>query len=141
MKSCANCKELKVLSEFYNDKRHKRDGKMSRCKKCHTLLTLRWREKNRDRVRALDREFRQRNPGKVRADRAKRHAAQMQAVPSWMTRDHLQQIRQFYANCPKGMEVDHIVPLRGKQVRGLHVIWNLRYLNRSDNRRKSNKFE
>jgi len=45
-------------------------------------------------------------------------------------------IKQFYANCPPGYEVDHIIPIsRG----GLHVLENLQYLTITENRRKSNK--
>jgi hypothetical protein len=82
---------------------------------------------------------RKRNSGKARADRAKRHATKLQATPKWITKEQLNEMWQFYSNCPEGYEVDHIVPLRGKQVKGLHIIWNLQYLPKEENRRKSNK--
>lgn len=45
-------------------------------------------------------------------------------------------IREFYANCPPGYEVDHIIPISKG---GLHVLENLQYLPKIENRRKSNK--
>lgn len=47
-------------------------------------------------------------------------------------------IGNFYKNCPKGYEVDHIIPLsRG----GKHILSNLQYLTISENRRKYNKLD
>lgn len=67
---------------------------------------------------------------KRRADRARR-------TPRWAD---MIAIRQFYANCPKGYQVDHIIPLRGKYVSGLHVVENLQYPTPSENRRKHNVY-
>ena len=45
-------------------------------------------------------------------------------------------IKEFYDNCPKGHEVDHIIPISKG---GLHTLENLQYLTIAENRRKSNK--
>ena len=45
-------------------------------------------------------------------------------------------IRQFYADCPVGFEIDHIIPISKG---GLHDLSNLQYLTITENRRKSNK--
>jgi hypothetical protein len=48
-------------------------------------------------------------------------------------------IKKFYKNMPKGMVGDHIIPLQGKKVSGLHVSWNLQYLVSNENYVKHNK--
>ena len=58
-------------------------------------------------------------------------------TPKWAD---LEAIKEIYLNCPEGYEVDHIIPLHGKYVSGLHISSNLQYLSKADNRRKSNKF-
>lgn len=71
-----------------------------------------------------------------RARETKRRAAKLKATPKFADDAT---IREIYLNCPPGMHVDHIVPLQGREVCGLHVEWNLQYLPGSENCRKSNK--
>lgn len=68
---------------------------------------------------------------------AKRRAAKLQRTPPW---SETEAIQQFYRNCPAGMTVDHIIPLQGELVSGLHVLKNLQYLTHSANSKKSNIF-
>ena len=69
---------------------------------------------------------------------ALRRSRQLQRTPPWADLD---QIAAMYKNCPKGFHVDHIIPLNGKNVSGLHTIDNLQYLPGKENLCKSNKFE
>ena len=81
--------------------------------------------------------------GVVRAEGAKRRAAKIQQSPTWADQKEIKEIYKEAVLITKATgikhEVDHIVPLRGKNVRGLHVASNLRIITASENRKKSNK--
>jgi hypothetical protein len=105
--------------------------------------TKEWVKKNPERKRQMDREFAANNPSLVTSYKAKRRAAMLKAAPSWLTEEHHRQIKAVYAEARRlseetGVphEVDHIVPLQGKVVSGLHVPWNLRPLPRVENNRR-----
>jgi hypothetical protein len=59
------------------------------------------------------------------------------AVPKWVDREALYQV---YLKCPKSWTVDHIIPLKGDLVSGLHVPENLQYMPVDDNCNKGNRF-
>ena len=51
------------------------------------------------------------------------------------------QIGLMYKFRPKKMTLDHIIPLNGDLVSGLHVPWNFQYLSEKDNVKKNNSFD
>ena len=165
MKKCFKCNINKPLNEFCSDKRRP-DGKGSECLACKRLRSKKYRKQGKDKEYWQKEEVKQRkrewnkkdyklNKEKYRSNNkkwikenykrhrrnqtascAKYRALKKKATPPWA---NLEAIRQFYLNCPEGMEVDHIIPLQNDKVCGLHVLENLQYLSRSDNAKKSNK--
>jgi 5-methylcytosine-specific restriction endonuclease McrA len=89
------------------------------------------------RYAALQR-YRAKNRGRFAAYCAKHRALRVQRTPGWADLDAIQ---EFYQGCPQGHHVDHIVPISGKHVSGLHVLENLQYLPARENSRKANKHE
>ena len=98
-------------------------------------------EKRRNRA-----EYKDRNVDVVRADTSVRKRRHREATPRWLTPAERLQMRDLYVQARKLTEltreryvVDHIVPLRGEAVCGLHVPWNLRVITQDENLKKSNK--
>jgi hypothetical protein len=88
------------------------------------------------------------NPSAYKANATARKKHVKLATPKWVDRGLKKQVAEFYkiaeelqwlSNEP--LHVDHIVPLRGAEVCGLHVPWNLQVLPASENLTKSNKHE
>ena len=77
---------------------------------------------------------------------ASRRSRKLGATPIWLTKEQKSHITDFYwlakdleAISGQKYHVDHIVPLQGKQVCGLHVPWNLQVIPADINISKSNK--
>lgn len=101
---------------------------------------------NKERLAAYQADYRKANPGKVNARTAKRRAAKLKATPPWTTKEQFKEMEALYIEAARltketgiPYEVDHIEPLQSKEICGLHVLSNLRIIQRSPNRRKSNK--
>jgi hypothetical protein len=88
-------------------------------------------------LRELARRYRKAKPELYNAISANYRAKRLQRIPAWAD---LEAIRKFYGARPEGYHVDHIIPLNGKDVSGLHVLNNLQYLPAEENIKKNNKF-
>ena len=91
-------------------------------------------------------DYKDRNVDVVRADTSVRKRRHREATPAWLTKEERLQMRELYVHARKltavtgeRYVVDHIVPLRGESVCGLHVPWNLRVITQDENLKKSNK--
>lgn len=157
MKACTKCQVHKESAEFSARKKSP-DGLAYVCKACHNS----WQDKNKayrlsyyaaydlsrcearkvvyqsdkSRHAARSKVWHRNNLAKHAAKQAKRRASLLKQTPPWAD---LGAIQKFYLNCPKGFHVDHVVPLKGKEVRGLHTLENLQYLPASINLSKGNR--
>ena len=97
-----------------------------------------WSKDNVIKVRKSKRKYTAANRGKCNALLAKRRAAKLQATPSWFEKNL---VKTVYLKAKEwGFEVDHIVPLQGKTVCGLHCWANLQLLDSSLNSGKKNYY-
>ena len=122
-KFCLSCEAEKAIDQF-GVRKGSKDGYREYCYDCRKNLA------KSDYLRHKDRYI-----WNARA----RQTGLKQACPVWLTKEQRIQLTEIYNNCPKGYDVDHIIPLKGKTVCGLHVPWNLRYLPELLNGRKYNK--
>lgn len=162
MKTCKDCKQEKNLSDFYKAKTCK-DGHHSYCKICHNSRSKdkyyekhdenrarlsKYYEDNHEKEKAARREHYQKNKSIYLFNFYKREERLKEATPTWLTDLMLSEIKQLYKQRQQlseliGIEyhVDHIVPIQGETVCGLHVPWNLQVITAEENLKKSNKYE
>ena len=106
-----------------------------------------FRARNKEKITAEYKDWVQANRGKRNASNSKRRAAKMKRTPGWLTKEDLGKIQEFYTVAQKktrieGIEyhVDHIIPLQGKNISGLHVLDNLQVIRAVDNLSKHNRY-
>jgi hypothetical protein len=105
--------------------------------------TKAWGLANPEKKAAAAKKRREEKRAVHRAYGAAYRAKMRQAMPKWLTAAQRQEIVAFYKEAQRltketGIqhEVDHIVPLSGRTVCGLHVPWNLRVLTRQQNNQR-----
>ena len=142
--TCVECRKIKDRERYYADplktkelvaKKYHKHAEKLREKRRISYAANSEKEKEDSKIRS--REWRKNNPAHRNALKRKYIADKIKRTPIWA---NLSEIVEFYKGCPNGYHVDHIYPLRGKYVSGLHVIENLQYLTAKENMSKNNRF-
>ena len=130
---------------------HNYSSELKRCPQCEKVKNTEYKlknkaqiaikkkiynENNKEKIAKIQKEYIDNNRSKIRAKNAKRRASKLSATPSWADQVAIQEI---YAQCPEGYHVDHIEPLQGKNICGLHIASNLQYLTPEENLSKGNR--
>ena len=102
----------------------------------------------KEKIDAANKQYRALHPHKHAAKEMRRRLAKMQRTPAWVDADGKWMIEQAYELAALRtkmlgvpFEVDHIVPLQGKNASGLYVPENIQVILALENRAKSNRFE
>lgn len=128
----------------------------------HALSTKLWRDANKDKCYEAGRQWRQKHPEKcnilssewrsrnrdiMNSLKAKRRADLLDRFPKWLSIDEKWMIGQAYALAKLRTEVtgfdwhvDHVIPLRGQLVSGLHTPYNLQVIPATTNLQKGNRY-
>ena len=106
------------------------------CKECDNSRKRDYRLNNLEKCKDSSNKHYENNKSDYIARNAKRKASKLNASPIWADLD---KIKLIYKLRPDSYHVDHILPLQGKLVCGLHVENNLQYLLAKDNLSKGNK--
>jgi hypothetical protein len=106
-----------------------------------------WQEANWVKYLGISSSWKRRNRGHVNAKTKERRLSQIQRTPKWLTDQDFAGIKKFYDLAHELSQaygfpwhVDHIIPLQGETVSGLHVVDNLQIMPGSENSRKGNRF-
>ncbi len=107
----------------------------------YSAKSMRWAAENKERYLQNRRNHYARNSA-VEIARVRRRQGKIKHGELLMNQAELAEVQGMYDFCKifKGFEVDHVIPLNGKTVSGLHILGNLQVLPIKENRSKSNKF-
>ena len=141
-KVCVSTRKSQYLStKNYNKKKYWADPESNKERK------KQWAKDNPEKVNSYKRDYRKKEPLKHLYWDTLKWVSRKQRVPVWLSEEQKKEIEYFYWLAKdlqrvsgEKYQVDHIVPLKGKTVCGLHVPWNLQVLPSDINNKKSNNF-
>ena len=151
-RQCNTCKEIKPIKEFSIRTRTRTDGSKyittpASCKVCRNQKAVKYRNENQEAIRAYRKSPKRKADNKMR-QKIKEIRKSHPAVPNWLTLEQKKEIRKLHLKQRqirdtqnKEYHIDHIVPLNGETVCGLHVPWNLQRIPEKENLSKSNNWE
>jgi hypothetical protein len=109
--------------------------------------TAEYYEVNKEQIKQYQLDYKKQNPAKVNALSKKRKTGKKQRTPTWLTEIHFERMETQYklANILTKLtgqlhHVDHIIPLHGKNVSGLHTPTNLQVIPAKQNLQKGISF-
>jgi hypothetical protein len=162
---CTECVKLQSTAwRIANPEKHSASMQkwIENNRELHATRVKRWQAANKDKVREDAKAWARANPDKVKAKtlrHIKKHpdaytaravasvARRAKRVPQWLTSDDRWLMREAYKLAKLRTqlfgfiwEVDHIIPLRGEFVSGLHVPTNLQVIPKTENRNKRNHY-
>jgi hypothetical protein len=107
-----------------------------------------FRNANKELIKIRKKTYAQNNTDIINTNVAKRKAAKLQRIPKWTTETDLWMIKEIYALSALRTKltgvlwhVDHILPLQGEIVSGLHTPFNMQVIPAIENIKKSNNYE
>jgi hypothetical protein len=107
-------------------------------------ISLSWQRSNKDKLKNYRHKYYENNKSEYLAYTRYRQATKKLRTPKWINPKEFigiyKEAKALTIRTGVPHEVDHIVPLHGKTVSGLHVPWNLQILTLTKNRTKWNKF-
>lgn len=139
---CGKCKIRKPF-EFFNRCKSRPSGFDSYCKECHSSYRVAHYRDNPAPEREKAAVWRKNNLDLKAFDLASYRSRKLKAVPAWADEERMKKVYAAAATLTKWTgetwHVDHVIPLRGKNVCGLHCETNLQLLTATENQSKGNR--